>query len=340
VEEDISVDKLFDEADKIRMSTGENALLKLTKELEDGGQDAFINALRETIKNPYLSVGDFLSIANICREQQLLDYRRVVLEVGSKSYPNNDKVHMALIDAYDDSPNKVYQTRGRILIEKYLGITHTDQGPQLTNIITRNKEYGLGLLFNFYYKIEKPEWIEAIATDAKQHGLETEIVLRNLARAYAQQGKNDDAEKMYLYAIEQHPGDDTTYLWYGDFLDDLGKYELAYENTEKAILADPQDGSRFLTLGSMILNRGFVRNSNNELIGPVDRTMRLKQAIPFFMKAIALGGPRYINSITTILVQVRAIPMVEKIISNSLSTEDYDSSSLNAVLAKLAPQQD
>ncbi len=340
VEEDINVDNLFDEADKIRMSTGENALLKLTKELQEGGQDAFIDALRETIKNPYLSVGDFLSIANICREQQLLDHRRAVLEAGSRTYSNNDNIHMALIDAYDDSPNKVYQTRGRILIERHLGITHTEQGPQLTGITARNKEDGLGLLFNFYYKIEKPEWVEAIATDAKQHGLETEIVLRNLARAYAKQGKNDDAENAYLYAIEQHPGDDTAYLWYGDFLDDLGKYEPAYENTEKAILADPEDGSRFLTLGTMILNRGFVRNSNNELLGPVDRTMRLKQSIPFFMKALALGGPRYINSITTILVQFRAIPMAEKIISNSLSAEDYDSSSLNAVLTKLAPPQE
>jgi tetratricopeptide (TPR) repeat protein len=334
-EEDISIDKLFDEAEKIRLSTGENALLRLTQQLEEGGQDAFIDSLRATIKNPYLSAYDFLSIARICSNQQLLDHRRAVLEVASMNYPNNEDIHLALIDAYNGSPNKVYQARGRVLIEKYLGITHTGEGPKLVNNISKKKADGLSLLFNFYYRIAKPEWVEAIAIAAKQQGLDTAIVLRNLARAYEEQGNNEDAEKMYLYAIEQHPRDDTAYVWYGDFLDTLGKYAPAYENTEKGILADPDDGSRFLGLGQLILARGFVRDSNKDLIGPVDREIRLKHAIPFFVKALELGGQRSVNSITSLLVQVGAIPMVEKIIGKTLLPEDYDLSSFNAVLAKL-----
>jgi tetratricopeptide (TPR) repeat protein len=334
-EEDVNIDKLFDEAEEIRLSTGQNALLRLNTALEEGGEDAFIDKLREVIKSPYLSANDLLSIANTCREHQLLDHRRAVLEVASSNYPNNDQIHLALIDAYDDSPNKIYQTRGRILIEKYLGITHTEHGPEMKQLINKDRDTGFGLLFNFYFRMGKYQWVEAIATAAKQLGLETATVLRNLARAYGAQGKNVEAEEMYKYAIEQHPDDDTTFAFYGDFLDDLGKYESAYENMEKGIVGDPEDGGRYVNLAILILNRGYVINADGKLAGPVDGNMRLKHAIPFFVKAIDLGGPRYLNQITSVLVRANAIKIIHKINENALSDEDYDTTSLNATLAKI-----
>lgn len=330
----VDIDKLFDEADEVRLSTGENALLRLNTALEEGGEDAFIDKLREVIKSPYLSANDLMAIANTCRDHQLLDHRRAVLEVASKNYPNIDQIHLALIDAYDDSPNRVYQARGRILIEKYLGITHTDHGPELKRLVKGN-DTGFGLLFNFYARIGKDQWAEVIADAAKRLGLETATILRNLARAYAKQGKNVEAEKMYEYAIEQHPDDDTTYAFYGDFLDDLGRYESAYENTEKGIIADPQDGGRYINLAIQILNRGYVRDENGKLFGPVDKDMRLKRAIPFLVKAIELGGPRHLNQITSVLVRADAIEIIHKLNEGALSDEDSDATSLNATLAKI-----
>jgi hypothetical protein len=53
-EEDVNIDKLFDEAEEIRLSTGQNALLRLNTALEEGGEDAFIDKLREVIKSPIL----------------------------------------------------------------------------------------------------------------------------------------------------------------------------------------------------------------------------------------------------------------------------------------------
>ena len=333
-EEEIDIDKLFDEADKIRLSTGENALLRLNKALEDGGEEGFIDELREVIKSPYLSANDFMSIAKTCHDHQLLDHRRAVLEVASRNYPNTDQIHLALIDAYDDSPNKIYQTRGRILVEKYLGITHTDKGPDIKHV-SKDKDGAFGLLFNFYFRMGKAQWVEAIAKKVKQHGIETALILRNLARAYAEQGENTEAEEMYEYAIEQHPDDDTTYALYGDFLDDLGRYESAYENTEKGIVADPEDGNRYINLAILILNRGYVRNESGGLVGPVDKNTRLKHSIPYFIKALDLGGARHANQITSVLARANAIGIIHKMNNNSLTDDDLDMVSINVTLLKI-----
>lgn len=332
---EIDIDKLLDEADSIRLSTGENALLLLKTALEEGGEEAFIKKLRDVLKSPYLSAEDLLAIANMCRELQLIDHRKAVLELASKNYPNLDEVHLALIDVYDDSPNRVYQQRGRILIEEYLGISHDDDGPSLETV-DRSKADGFGLLFNFYFRLRKPQWVETIARAAKEDGIENALILRNLARAMAEQRRVVESEQMYKYAIEKFPDDDTTYALYGDFLDDQGKYEPAYGNTEMGIIADPDDGGRYMNLAIQILNRGYVRNAEGELIGPVDKSIRVKHAIPFFLKAIELGGPRFFNRITSILVRSDAVQIAHKMNNNSISERDYEISSFNTVLEKIA----
>ncbi len=332
--EELDIDKLLDEADNIRLSTGENALLQLKTSLEEGGEELFLKKLRVVLKSPYLSENDFMSVANMCRGQRLLDHRRAVLELASKNYPNTDQIHLSLIDAYDDSPNKVYQTRGRILIEQYLGISHTEEGPTIANI-TREKERGFGLLFNFYFRMNKVKWVEIIAKSAIASGIETSTLLRNLAKAYAKQGKHDEADNAYQDAIEKHPDDDTTYVFYGDFLDDLGKYELAYENTEKGIIADPEDGSRFINLAIQILNRGYVRDSDEQLIGPVENNERLKHSLPFFLKALELDGARFVDQITSVLVRADAVKIIRKINDNSISEKDYATESFDVVLSKI-----
>jgi tetratricopeptide (TPR) repeat protein len=332
--ENYSIDNLFDEAEEIRLSTGENALLRLNAALEQGGEEAFIKTLRDVIKSPYLSVNDFMSIADTCREHQLPDHRRVVLEVASKGYPNNDQILLSLIDAYDDSPNKVYQNRGRILIENYLGISHSEQGLTIERS-NKAKDAGFALLFNFYFRMGKHEWIEAIASAAKDFGLETAVILRNLARSYASQGKYQAAEEMYKYAVEMHPEDDTTYAFYGDFLDDLGRYDSAYETTEQGVLADPNDGNRFINLAIQILNRGYVRDADRKLVGPKDMKTRLKHAIPYFVKAMDISGQRHLNHIISLLARANAIHIIPKLQTGALSDEDYDATSLDFTLEQI-----
>jgi len=340
-DDEIDIDKLLDEADTIHSTTGQNVVLKLKKALEEGGQETFIGTLRKILKNPYLSSSDFSQIADMCRDQQLLDHRRAVLQIGSKNYPTSDSLHLGLIDAYDDSPNRVYQTRGRMLIEKFLGITHDANGPKITstdlerskgiNILSR----GFGILFNFYFRMGKPNWVQVIAEKAKEEGIENALILRNLARSYASTGNINKAEEMYLYALEKYPDDDTTYALYGDLLDDEGKYDLAYENTEKGIIADPEDGSRWINLAIQILNRGYVRDSNGILIGPIDKKERLKHALPFFLKALKINGNRHANNIINVLVKADALEIAQKLYDNELLEEDYNDSSVNHVFKQL-----
>ena len=201
--------------------------------------------------------------------------------------------------------------------------------------IDYKRDAGFGLLFNFYFRMGKYDWAKSVALSAKEKGMESATILRNLARAYQELGETEAAQEGYKYAIEQHPNDDTTYAWYGGFLDDLGKYELAYDNTERAVIADPDDGSRYISLGIQILNRGYVRRSNGDLVGPVEQTERLKHAVPLFSRAIEISEIRYLDQITSVLVRANAVKIAQQFYDNAIPLGDYDSTSLNVLLEKI-----
>lgn len=329
--------KMFEQATEIYKSTGAKLTLHLATAKEQG-EERFLNELKIAVQNPYLSISDFLQIRKLCNEMGLIDHQRAVLEIAAKRFPYDSNIKLALVDSYDDAESPILQERGRLMIEEYLGVNHLETGPVITNRINASKT-AIGLLFNFYFTARRFEWVISAANSLENLMQPTALVVRNKARALARLGIFDEAEKEFIRAVELDNKDDTTYLVFGDFLDDMGRYEDAYKMVEKAICSDPEDGSRYIALGNQILMRGFARDDNGAIFSGLKKDERLEYALPLLIHGIRVSpNPSLINKVAQVLVGANALKEAEAILNGSQPTGKYVPSSLEYVLNLIIKQ--
>jgi tetratricopeptide (TPR) repeat protein len=194
----------------------------------------------------------------------------------------------------------------------------------------------LGLLCNLYNKANKREWILSIADSADKLGIHESLIERNRAVSLHRLGRESEAEKSYMRAMEINPKDDQAVAWYADFLDDAGKFQEAYSLFENAILLDPNDGGTFINLGINLVNRGMVRREDGGFDGPVSQKDRIKAVIPLFMKALELS-PRQelVQKIVRVLVRTDAVPEADAIAHGRRPDGVYNNTPLNYIEAMI-----
>jgi uncharacterized protein (TIGR02996 family) len=332
----LDVSALLDQADSIMEFTGEHAILRLRQALDEKGAKEFAKELRAILESPYLDQNDFAEINVLCKKAGLAGHRRATLEVARSRYPNSDDLLFLLVDALDDSPNRDDQDRGRLIIEQALGIVHKDGHPQLSGRRpTLPLRKALSLLFNFYMRAGKWDWVLSVAEAVPESLRNDVLVLRNKAAALAHLGRDDEAERAYRKALETDPSDDTTLLWYANFLDEQGKTAEAYEQSENALLADPEQPRLWIHMAIQIMNRGFVRRGA-EISGPISRKERTAAAVPFLLKASEYGSSAdLMQEIVRILVRADAVEVAQAIASGQIPSGEFDTSPLDFVVGKL-----
>lgn len=339
-EDEIDIDALLDEANDWMESTGQNVLLRLKHSVQNGGVEQFVDELRKVLKSPYLDENDYMEIVKVCKDLGLTGHYQATLELAHKKFPADDRLLLALIDAYDDSPNPKIKERGRLMLESYLSVQHKDGLPLISKKVKEqhNRE-AVGLLFNFYRRLNKFEWILSVAESASQVFGSESIFERNRASALAALGRADEAEQVFEAALENDPTDDQTISWYADFLDDLQRYEEAYRQFEKAIVADPDDGNLFANLAIHILNRGYVREDGDRITGPLPRKRRVKPAMPLLLRALGMGGRAIVPKIVKVLVRADAVEHAKDIAEGQVPEGEFDTKPMEfldvAILARL-----
>lgn len=286
--DDVTVDKLLDEADEVMKSTGEYVMLDLMQRANEEGREGFVVELRRVLKSPYLSENDFMGLARMCVGLGLPAHRQAVLDTAHQRYPHEEQLTVALLDAYDDSPNAAIKERGRLMAEDLLHVERrSGQPPNLSDSSgARANESALALLFNFYYNSGHPEWVLSVSESAIEKGLDSEVIRRNRGRALARMGRIEEAEAAYRQCIDMFPSDPQSLQWFGDFLDDQRRYTEAYEYSEKGVIADPDESTAYINHGIQILNRGYVRTASGEVEGPFGRSETLQYCLPLFEEAI------------------------------------------------------
>ncbi len=329
------LDAVLANADAAMKSRGEFVILKLRQAMEEG-PDQFVALLRDVLKSPYLTDNDFMEIVKICMVAGLDDHRRATLQVARQRYPYAEEIFLALVDALDDSPNPADRNRGRTMLEEALGIVHKDGAPVIlrkAQIALANRS--LAVLFNTYIRVRQYDWILSIIDSLPEPQREDAMVLRNRARALAKLGRLEEADNAYRKALELSPNDDQTYSWYSDFLDDQGKYHEAYELSEKAILADPEDSRLYLALAVDILNRGFHRNGTGVIEGPAPRNFRLKWAFPLILRAVHDRQPDLLQEAVRVLVRADGVREAQAIAANETPDGRYDGAPLDWLNARI-----
>ncbi len=335
---DVDVGALLDTADLIMASTGQHALLRLTQAMEDGGPEAFARELRAVLQSPYLDENDFAEINVLCKRARLEGHRRATLEIARHRYPYSEQMFLQFIDALDDSPNSRDQQRGRLMLEQRLGIEFLDGRPSWTSQAPAVPVHqGLMLLFNFYFRAGHNEWVIALVEGLPESLKRDTAILRNKARAFARMNRPDEAQRAYQEAIALDPADDHTILWYADFLDDQGRFAQAYEESENALLADPDDVRLYFHMAIQVFNRGYYRTESGSIDGPLPRRHRASLAVPFVLRGLECEhgrAPEALQEAVRLLVRGGALRVAQAVAAGTQPEGAFRFSALEHVLAR------
>jgi uncharacterized protein (TIGR02996 family) len=329
---EIDIDHILDEADAIRAGTGDNALLRLHGALESGGEQGFVKELRTILRSPYLNSSDYMSISNMCDRLGLDEHGRATLEIGHALYPERVDMMLSLAHDYHRSANRNLRARGRKMVEDFLGVEHTPQGPKLAGRPPGEYISAAIAIFNEYLYESQYNWVISIADSLEEQVGSDVLFARNKARALHKLGMNREAEEAFERAVELYPHDDTLHAFYADFLDDLGRYNEAYEEYEKAICSDPNDGNRFINLANHIMLRGVYRDDTFVFAGPVaGAPQRLKLAMPLYMKGIEVS-PQKRRDVVNALVRFGQVNEAQEIQEGQVPGGQYNFAPLQYVL--------
>ncbi|MCP4005985.1 MAG: hypothetical protein GY725_17485 [bacterium] len=333
----IDVGTLLDEAEAIMESTGEHAILKLRQALDNQGPKALAKELRNVLDSPYLDENDFAEINILCKKAGLEGHRRATLEVARSRHPYSNELLLHFVDALDDSPNPEDQERGRLIIEQRLGIEHGDDGPRFGGSFSSLPlRQSLLLLFNFYKRAGKYDWIASLADTVPDSLKRDPAILRNKANSLASMDRQGEAEAVYREALEIDPADDQTILWYASFLDDQGKTAEAYEESENALLADAEDPRLWIHMAIQIFNRGYYREKSGRIEGPFPRKARVAAMVPFALRAAELSNSaEQMQEIVRVLVRGDAVEAAQAIASGQAPQGDYDDTSLAFLMKRM-----
>jgi hypothetical protein len=337
------VDSMLDHAEEVMKSTGEYVMLRLRESTNEGGREAFVRELRSVVKSPYLSRNDFMGLAQMCRSLSLTDHRRVVLEIAHQRFPNTSEVFLGLIDAYDDSPAPAMQERGRLMLEEYLHIEREGQSgsPRLssgTGLPISDRESldsAVGLLANFYFRSNRPDWVKSICESLKEAGHNAAVIDRNLARALGELG-SDEADNAFNEAIDRH-GDSQTHTFFSSYLNKQGRQREAYEQSELAVIhaTNTVRPASLYNLAADILNHGYARDANGEIVN-VDEDSALLLAIPVIAASVQYGDQSDREDAVNMLVRRNALVEAQAIAQGNQLPGDYDSAALDYVLRRIA----
>ena len=332
-------EEILETANQVMRNTGQFAILRLTESAEKG-PDQFAKELQGVMKSPYLSLSDFLQIARLSAVKGLHAYRLAALEIARKRFGPAEDILLALADAYDNSETPAMWEKGRTIVEEYLCITHTDGKPSLSGRPKGDYQDALGILFNIYFKTRRQDWVLIVASDWEKLMGPDVMALRNAARALKETGRIKEAEAYLKRAIEIDPGDDGTHVLYADLLDDLGRNEESYDEHVRAIVCDPEDGTRFANLAIHIINRGFFKDLSGKLIGPVPRKRRHAFAMPLFLHALTDRLRRSLvrDRVIGVLLRADCIQEAKAIAEGQRPAGDFDSTVLDAVLSQIEQQ--
>lgn len=143
---------------------------------------------------------------------------------------------------------------------------------RITRIAPRDGE-SWSLLGSFY--LDSQRIAEAIRCFESAVALDSANPLyrAGLARGYSAAGRQAEAEKAFTTALEtaKPDSDPLVFLWYGDFLASVGRYDESSKAYSRIIAADPGDGEAWLKRATVEVKAGHYRAAQKDALGALER---------------------------------------------------------------------
>lgn len=280
MEENEDKDSIYNrlqEANDAISKSGAKAILKIHECINEGDNEKFITLLSDALYGHLLSVDQYVQLSRICDQMNMLPHRLIVLEEAIRMFPDEYTVVGLLADTYSDYPDPSMRNKGCAFIEKYMKVSYNSENlPCATNDTILSNELLMGL-FNLYISLSKWDSIVSFCLSAQEYEEYTAIIKKNLARAYVAQKLYSKAEEILLKALEDNPEDDNLYTLMSTLYKETKEYSKMLDAQEHAVLTDSADMNNFINLSIDILNWGYIRDENGEIIGPIKISRRLAE---------------------------------------------------------------
>lgn len=335
IETDEDIENALLEADQLVEVGGISAMLELRATASDGDLEKFKQLIKTILKSKLLSAENYVEISRMCDNMGLIPHRIIVLNEGHKLFPKDTKIAGLLADAYSDHPQLQQQQKGREFIEKFMNIEYEDKRPVASKLTQDDSTLLIGL-FNLYIQQEDWESIISFCNSAQKYNLDSIIIMRNKVRALIEIGDYSTAEMELLDMISEYPEEDSLQTLLSSLYRETGDYVKALSAQENALFIDPQDTRHYLNLVIDILNRGFIHNSQGEIIGPLDQKKRLAECLSIMSYALRIdSSPAVRIQVSELLAKRNANREANEVLTTGRITTQEKSLELEYLIGKI-----
>ena len=269
--------------------SGDTAVLRLRQEFarSDPDYNEIQNILQQTLTLGYLTEANFRSMYHLLASQAKPQLANLVLEVGEQRYPESLDIKSYLADAYSNN----YKTRDKAIeyADEVLEITIVD-GKRRSECKKIDDDQ-LGACLNAYIRVRRFDiMIEIIPQLLEKLSGQRELLLRNLATAYRENGNKNAERKTLETLLEEYPMSDVNHYKVFAFLRRMNKDLEALYHLEIAAALDLTDEDYPLALAGYIFDEHYYRAGDGKIKRIFSREECAKTALPFLMQAMKVSS--------------------------------------------------
>lgn len=225
----------------------------------------FLLSVRQILERSGQSLGPpvFLQLVNAATVLGLRDVETAIFEHARLLHPNDKGLLTAQLAHLAHSPDPVVRERAREEILRQLGLAvepdgtvSLDDSAEQDAASDMQEDALLGFALDAYYNDGIFDVLLRITEFYVRRYPHRSRALRNHGRSLSAVGKQAEAYEMYRSAVLTADRDDTSALWFGNYLRvQTNRYVDALEAFSLAAKLDPEDGSHYLRIASEVLDR-------------------------------------------------------------------------------------
>ena len=285
--QDDIITKIEDAMNSLQYS-GSTAVLRLRQEFAQTelDYDKIQTILHQTLTQGYITESDFRNMYHLFIKESKPQLANLVLEVAEHQYPDSLDIKSYLADAYSNN----YLTYDK-------AIDYADEVLKIT--IVNGKRHSdckkidddqLAACFNAYIRVHRFDiLIEIIPQLLEKLSGQRELLLRNLATAYRENGDTDAEYKTLETLLKEYPMSDVNHYRVFAFLHRLNRDKESLYHLEIAAALDLMDEDYLMTLAGYIFDEHYYRAGDGTIKRIFSREDCAKTALPFLMQALQVA---------------------------------------------------
>jgi tetratricopeptide (TPR) repeat protein len=223
-------------------------MVRAQRAAAEGDLTEFLAVVEKLVRNPFTDGSDYRTLAIMSDRAGLVELKLLILEQAAAKFPGDAASLRYFAEACIHTSDPTIQQRGKRLLEGHLGVKWERDIPKFTIGAIPEADAAVAVLLDYYYSTDRSVEGLALALAALEVYGETPIILRNVARAYEDDDKPEQADTFYAKAIAADPTSDTSLAWFGNFKARQKKWSEAKSLLVQACEADPDDPTPIISL--------------------------------------------------------------------------------------------